>query len=86
MHNRRCSDVAKRNLRNRKHPRLCPVWGEIGEIINHSNDNLALAGLWKMREFLLRRFRFALPPVRHFTPLAGLKIEKQKFYGLKKSV
>jgi hypothetical protein len=26
-----------------------------------------------MREFLLRRLRFASPPVMHFTPLAGLK-------------
>ncbi|MDR2440791.1 MAG: hypothetical protein LBE12_15630 [Planctomycetaceae bacterium] len=41
------------------------------------NYYLALAGLWKRREFLLRRLRFASPPVMHFTPLPGLISQKK---------
>jgi hypothetical protein len=43
------------------------------------NYYLALAGLWKMGEFLLRRLRFASPPVMHFTPLAGLRAKNKNF-------
>ncbi|MDR2441484.1 MAG: hypothetical protein LBE12_19150 [Planctomycetaceae bacterium] len=33
--------------------------------------------LWKRREFLLRRLRFASPPVMHFTPLPGLRAQNK---------
>jgi hypothetical protein len=35
-----------------------------------------LQGFGKMGEFLIRRLRFASPPVMHFTPLAGLRAKK----------
>jgi hypothetical protein len=73
VHNRRCSEAQPTA---QEHPLLfqSPAWGEI---ISHSNHYLALAGLWKMGEFLFRRLRFASPPVMHFTPLAGLRAKNK---------
>jgi hypothetical protein len=41
------------------------------------NYYLALAGLWEMGEFLIRRLCFASPPVMQFTPLAGLRAKNK---------
>jgi hypothetical protein len=36
-----------------------------------------LQGFGKMGKFLIRRLRFASPPVMHFTPLAGLRAKNK---------
>ncbi|MDR2441512.1 MAG: hypothetical protein LBE12_19290 [Planctomycetaceae bacterium] len=75
MHNRRCSEAqpTDQNLLSFvKAPHEARL-SAAAIIIS------PLQGFGKMGVFLLRRLRFASPPVMHFTPLAGLRAKNKNF-------